>query len=152
MIIEIEEKLKDFVSEIVKDYSLFSVKGDLKKINIFRGMIPSEKAGEIIPAIAIRVNKGNNSLENRTLNIHLVFETTNQDTEKGYEEHVKVLQEIIDKVISKGTVGDIAEILPEAKWEISEEIEYPYFVSEINFKIISRKAYRTDADEWIYGE
>lgn len=152
MIIEIEEKLKELVSEIVKDYELFSVDGELKKIDVFRGMVPPEKVGDILPAIAIRANKGNNSLENRTLNIHLVFETINKDTEKGYEEHMKILQEIIDEVISKGTVGDIAEILPEAKWEISEEKDYPYFISEVNFKIVSRKAYRTDVDDWINGE
>lgn len=32
MIIEIEEKLKNIVSEIVKDYTLLSVKGTPKKL------------------------------------------------------------------------------------------------------------------------
>ena len=83
MIIEIEEKLKNIVSEIVKDYTLLSVKGSPKKIDVFRGIIPFEKTGDIIPAIAVRISKGKNTLEKRELGVHVVLETTNKDTDEN---------------------------------------------------------------------
>ena len=152
MIIEIEDKLKNIVSEIVKNYTLLSVNGTPKKIDVFRGIIPFEKTGDIIPAVAVRISKGKNTLEKRELDVHVILETTNKDTEKGYEEHMKIVQEIVDGVISKGTIENVAEILPEAKWEFSEEQLYPDYVTEITFNLVSRKAYRTDVDDWINGK
>lgn len=152
MIIEIEKKLKNMILKIVKNETLLSVKGIQKKIDVFRGIIPYEKAGEILPAIAIRASKGKNYLEKRELEVSVIFETTNPNTEIGYEEHMRILQQIIDEVISKGTVDNIAEISPEVNWEFFDEQAYPNYISHIIFKIISRKAYRTDVDAWIKGE
>ena len=80
MIIEIEKKLKNMILKIVKNETLLSVKGIQKKIDVFRGIIPYEKAGEILPAIAIRASKGKNYLEKRELEVSFIFETTNPNT------------------------------------------------------------------------
>lgn len=151
MIIEIEKKLRDMILKIVNTEILLSVNGTPKKIDVFRGIIPYEKTGEILPAISIRTSKGKNSLMQRELEVSVIFETTNPDTEKGYEEHMRILQKIIDEVISKGTVDNIAEISPEVKWEFLDEQAYPNYISQIIFKIISQKVYRTDVDDFING-
>ena len=152
MITEIEKIFKKMLEEIVIDYKLLSVKGNPKEITVFRGIMPYEKEGELIPAISLRANKGINTLEKRELNIQVILETFNQDSEIGYDEHLEIIQKIIDNITQKGVIENIAEILPTVEWEFSEEETYPYFATKIIFKIISRKSYRTDVDTWINGE
>lgn len=104
------------------------------------------------PAIAIRVNKGENTLEKRVLNCHIVFQMYNDDsTSQAYDSLYEIGQLLVDKIIEQGTVNQIAEISPSIKWEVPEQQPVPYYIFDIDLQLISRKTYRTDVDDWING-
>lgn len=152
MIKDITLGVKKIIETIVADKKLINSAGELVNINVFNGFFPANEAGEITPAIAIRVNQGQNSLEERKLNCHIVIQIYSKEASEAYDVLYDLTQEIVDKTLSYGKIGDIAEITPNVKWELIEENIAPFYIMDVNLEIISRKAYRTDVDAWILGE
>lgn len=152
MIREIENGLKAIIERIVESKLLPSPDRIEKKIHVFTGYIPFENESYVTPAIAIRVNKGENTLEKRVLNCYIVFQMYNDDsTSQAYDSLYEIGQLLVDKIIEQGTVNQIAEISPSIKWEVPEQQPVPYYIFDIDLQLISRKTYRTDVDDWING-
>lgn len=86
MIRDIENNLKIILEKIVGERVFPSPEGVKKKFKIFTGYISAEDEGNYTPAVAIRINKGKNTLENRVLNCHIVIQMFNDEsTEIAYD-------------------------------------------------------------------
>lgn len=152
MIRDIENGLKKIIENIVEGKILQSPQGMEKSIDVFIGYIPYEDEQYITPAISIRIIGGENTVELRKLNCHIVFQMYNDTSSKeAYDLLTDIGEELVDKIIEHGTVENIAEITPNIKWEVPEQQPIPYYIFNVSLELISRKAYRTDVDEWING-
>lgn len=128
----LEKELKKFIEGITDDL-LFLVPGkkdEERKLNVITGFLSPETAEEIIPAVAVRVLKVDDTIEERDFTVKVYTALFDKDTNRGYESLVLLLQRIVDKINEAYIIGEYFSIAGISGYEIHEEQPYPFWTGE----------------------
>ncbi|MGL4566921.1 MAG: hypothetical protein ACRCU6_00165 [Fusobacteriaceae bacterium] len=129
-ILEIE--LKKFIEVITEDlmFKVPSKKDEERKLKVLTGFLPPETAEEAIPAVAVRVLKVDDTMEERDFTVKIYVALFDKDTKTGYESLILVLQRIVDKINESYIIGEYFSINGISGYEVEEEQPYPFWTGE----------------------
>jgi len=160
MILEnIEDCIKDRVTEAVKEVQLRNKKGDLSPINIFTGILPPKNYFKDIdeyPFVMIRTHLSEDDIENQSsfqdfvLYFGICAEAENkvqnpnsfdiENYQNGHKDlsglYEKVRTDFLQKSMLSNDFGFVGTV-KKLKFEAFLEQPYPYFVGQLNLRIES---------------
>lgn len=131
----LEKALVTFIKNKLKDikYLKPKKKDEETEINVKRGFFPPETTqDEAFPCVLIRTRKVRNNERERDFYITILVGLWHKETENGYDLLSLTNNRIIDELIQTGVIGEYFSFNSDSEWEITEEIAYPYWTSEIN--------------------
>lgn len=157
-IFDLEKELKKIIEENIKEYKLKlhpksegENEGERIPIVII-GNQPREVLQDIIPCVIIKTPNGKNTLLEKLLTLAIGVVIYETDTSVAYKTIYEIIEKISTAIIEKGIILKEFEILPTYEWNISDEEMYPFWAGNLNFHIVAKNVYRTDADDFIYGK
>ncbi|SKA01686.1 hypothetical protein SAMN02745174_02283 [Cetobacterium ceti] len=136
-----EIALKEFVEVTTSDL-MFLEQGKKvparRPIRVFSGFLPPNTAEDEIPAIAIRFNKAEDSIDARVLYFDFYFAIFNRDSE-GYKELTLLIERVINNITEKKYIGEYLSYSGAGEFEIEDEQPYPFWIGSARLKFEAPK-------------
>lgn len=131
-IVSLVDELKDFVEEVVKNYSLELKDGTGKAPQVLTGYLPPKDPGRKedpdFPFVIVRLGNGQDTQNGATATVNLIIGTYSKDSTQGWKDVASIIERIRLELFRKGVIGKRYRVEYPMKFDMPEEQPYPYWI------------------------
>ncbi|MEI6856727.1 hypothetical protein [Psychrilyobacter sp.] len=140
----LEDKMKEFLEDLLKDTTLKNQNGDYVPINVFLGDIPPKNImSDIFPYVFLKTLGGEDEIEKSTTELKIVIGTTSTsgkndsmedkllENQTAHRDLLHMIQKIRSKILKVRVIGGFPFQFP-FKYKFLEEDINPLFIAVLN--------------------